>query len=495
MWMVPLERLTEDQLDAVQASTQQHRVVIGGPGSGKSLVLIHRAQRLISHGFAADRVKLVVFTKVLGAYLQQAASEIGLPRDFVVNFDRWCRGMYVELVSTKVPALKTPDDWKRMRASVLTVIREKQIEPMFDAVLVDEGQDLTDEAMEILRHCARHLTVALDVRQDLFNTEVTVTRTCELLNVPRPSANLLTAYRCTPLIVGLAAEFLPNEEDRGKFKSANLLPLDGVERPVAFHWSTQMQEIDELALRITERALEGHSTAVLLPTKTLAARYARALEDRQIAIRLVTGNSADDVDFDFLRPVITTYHSVKGLTVDSIFLPGLSHANFSLPFMADSAHRLRLLFVGVTRATKWVWMGIPESAPLAEVAHLVEPTSRASLGGLVVKRSTSSSGSLTSATEGVDVTSAAASASEGEAAAQPTTGGLHQESMTKVVPVKRPPRSASAVKHLPANKTRGAAEVPPVLKKAPITANGRIKNRPGMKSETRQPDQNLTDLL
>ena len=85
---------------------------------------------------------------------------------------------------------------------------------------------------------------------------------------PRPStasSSLLTAYRCTPLIVDLAAEFLPTDEESASFRAANLLPLDGVETPVLFTAEDPKAEMDELAGLLGERAMLGHASAVLVP--------------------------------------------------------------------------------------------------------------------------------------------------------------------------------------------------------------------------------------
>ena len=94
MWVVPRDQLTEDQLAAVLMSTSKHRVVVGGPGSGKTLVLAHRAQQLLSTGTPPDRLQLLVYTNVLAQYLDEGLGQLGLPEESATTFDSWCLKLF-----------------------------------------------------------------------------------------------------------------------------------------------------------------------------------------------------------------------------------------------------------------------------------------------------------------------------------------------------------------------------------------------------------------
>ena len=45
-WLIPREELTPEQLRAIELDTRENRVILGGPGSGKTQILLHRAQFL-----------------------------------------------------------------------------------------------------------------------------------------------------------------------------------------------------------------------------------------------------------------------------------------------------------------------------------------------------------------------------------------------------------------------------------------------------------------
>ena len=364
MWVVAREMLTEDQLSAVLMSRAKHRVVVGGPGSGKTLVLAHRAQQFLSAGIPPDRLRILVYTKVLAEYLDEGLVDLGLPNDIVTTFDSWCLGLFDTIVRGKRP--KDPGDpkghrvdFEAVRAAVLAKVLANQSPPIFDAVLVDEGQDLTPTAVRLLAAVSKHVTLALDSRQQLYATGMDVETACDILGVQKAAATLLSAYRCTQLIVDVASQFLPDEE-ASTFRVANLMQMDGAETPVLFRTPGTDEEMNELAALVGERAMLGQTTAVLVPTRREEYKVIKALSERQVKVATRT-----DLSFGDLRPIVLTYHSAKGLTVDAVFLPGLTEKAFKT--VESPGQRNRMIFVGITRATRWAWLGVREDDRLSEL--------------------------------------------------------------------------------------------------------------------------------
>lgn len=64
----------------------------------------------------------------------------------------------------------------------------------------------------------------------------------------------------------------------------------------------------------------------------------------------------------------SSLHKVKGLTFDTVIMPQLTERNF---YRLDSEQIERLLFVGITRATKWVYMSTSARGPLASLAAIL----------------------------------------------------------------------------------------------------------------------------
>ena len=67
-------------------------------------------------------------------------------------------------------------------------------------------------------------------------------------------------------------------------------------------------------------------------------------------------------DFSSSRPKLMPYHSAKGLTFDSVFLPRLQDNAF---FRQPEDTLRRLIFVGITRAITWIFMSSVINQPFA----------------------------------------------------------------------------------------------------------------------------------
>ena len=75
-WLVPYSSLTPEQQQAVMLPLEGHRVIVGGPGAGKTLVLLHRFSYLFQlHGSDPAVGKLFVFTTTLKDFIRSALTE------------------------------------------------------------------------------------------------------------------------------------------------------------------------------------------------------------------------------------------------------------------------------------------------------------------------------------------------------------------------------------------------------------------------------------
>jgi superfamily I DNA/RNA helicase len=62
--------------------------------------------------------------------------------------------------------------------------------------------------------------------------------------------------------------------------------------------------------------------------------------------------------------LVATYYSAKGLTFDSVLLLRLNKSSFS--WIEDST-RIRLFFVGIARATQWVYLSTVKGKEFSEI--------------------------------------------------------------------------------------------------------------------------------
>lgn len=350
MWLQRFDDLTSDQQAAVHAPDNVNLVITGPPGSGKTLVLIHRLLKTTSP--SGHRAKLLVRNRAMVGYLRGGLSGLTIDPKIVSTADSLVMTLFRRFVRGPLPELSNNAlDWETIRAATLKAIMDRRPSPLFDISCVDEGQDLSPDTLKIIKRVSKHVTVALSPQQAIYTDGSTLYEVRESLGTAENKIQLLRSWRTTPNVARLAAQFLPLEE-AAEFSRLDILPTVGNESPVVYYYEDFQDQADELARQLTKMAYENYTCAVLLPTLEACDVYASALRQRGLAV-------SDDIDarFDDLVPDILTYHQAKGVTVDAAFLPGLTAENFD-PFLTRySVHLNRILHVGVTRASKWVWLG------------------------------------------------------------------------------------------------------------------------------------------
>ena len=120
-WLVPYGDLTPDQLRAVEATADQHRLIAGAPGSGKTLALVHRVAHLRQrHGVAEGRYRVIIFTGVVKQYIAAACTDLGIPPEAVSTYDAWCAEYFGARIGGRRPwdSQRQTFDFARIRGRV-----------------------------------------------------------------------------------------------------------------------------------------------------------------------------------------------------------------------------------------------------------------------------------------------------------------------------------------------------------------------------------------
>lgn len=362
-WLVHRSELTDAQSRAVESSRSQHRLVLGSPGSGKTIVLLHRARHLIDeHQIAAERCRFFVFTNSLKAYIRAAVRDLELPDDCVMTFDAWCSEFYRKRINKRLPwnDSSRQRDWEAIRRAVWEQTRQlSDSDRFYDVVLVDEGQDLDRRDFETIAAVAQHVTVFMDPKQKLYERDADELGVAKVLGLRRRNLVLLDAYRCSPYIVRVGASFIRDAVERRQFIEQNP-PVETGERQVPLLYLSSSVEDDRTHLIevVRTRIDRNERIAILLPTTRHVYGYARALQEAglEVEIKQAKGRKKNDISaIDFSTPVpkLMAYPSSKGLTFDTVLMPRLDQ---KLIKKIDPNLLERWLFVGVTRATRWIYV-------------------------------------------------------------------------------------------------------------------------------------------
>lgn len=358
-WLVPPSDLTTEQIRAIELPTDEHKVVMGGPGSGKTMVLLHRARHLAHAGnVPPERFRVFVFTNVLSTYIKSALDVLGIPETCVSTFDDWCRRHYEANVNKRTPwnkAAKRPD-FAAIREGVYKHCgKTDSAKRPFDFVLVDEGQDLDHKCFELLTRIAGHVTVCMDHNQQIYDGGSDEGEILSTLGLNRRQVSLLETFRCCPYITQMAALFIPDEKRRAAYLQQTKTSQTDIETPLLYQAAGFDDEKEMLVEMIKLRIQKGERVAILLPLKRQVFGFAQGLRKAGLEVE-----TQDDLKFASDTPKVITYHSAKGLTFDSVLLPRLTPRSFP----ASTPERIeRLLFVALTRATRWAYLSTDGQLP------------------------------------------------------------------------------------------------------------------------------------
>ena len=365
-WLVPINELTQAQRKAVELDTNEPKVIIGAPGSGKTMVLLHRAKYLQEKFNASpERFHIFVFTNVLKDYIRSDIGLLDIPESCVTTFDSWCVNFHKKHIDYKLPRANKITDFDAVRENVLKKLDQDQnLVDIFDYIFVDEGQDLNETSYAIFKKISKHITVCMDHKQQIYDQRPEENEILHILGLKKRNVALLGAYRCCPYIVDLAAEFIENDFEKTAFINQSFTSDSGRLTPLFYAAKDFNDELERLVEVIRDRQMIDKRIGILLPSKRYIYGMANDLVDHGLEVEIQTRKQEKlgKLNFSTTNPKLITYYSAKGLTFDSILLPRLSPSFFT----RENEDRLRrLLFVGITRATEWVYMSTIDGRELS----------------------------------------------------------------------------------------------------------------------------------
>ncbi len=430
--------------------------VLGGAGTGKTVVAMHRAKALASRCEDRQKILMTTFTANLAADIRENLRKIctieELRRIDVIHLDAWVnqfirdsgfsfrigydeeitqlweraitladtdlpfeRGFYEEEWNrvviaqealslekyvkasrngrgTRLDRKKRMQIWKVFE-SYQNLMKEKQVrdintamyectsllgassrKPSYASIIVDEGQDFSDNAYRLLRALAgeahkNDLFIVGDAHQRIYRNRPTLSK-CGI-NVRGRSSILKINYRTTEeirktafaLLNGLSFDDLDEDTDLGdKCQS-----LTHGEKPVVKNFVGANQEFDYILQEIKKLQDSGVALSdicIVARTKKLAEDYISLLTKGGLRSYAIKRNKADDRSLDGVR--VATMHRVKGLEFKYVFIAAVNNRIVPLASairrtddisLAESmASEKCLLYVAMTRAQKGVYL-------------------------------------------------------------------------------------------------------------------------------------------
>ena len=171
LWWTKKEQLDKDQIGLIEKlPLRETFLILGPPGSGKTNVLLRRAQFV--RGQSMPNVLVLTFTRPLTEFVKTGCfdgqgREI-FPQSCVTTLESWQRMLYKQHRADMPAPTASLTEWKRQLAAGAMPFQAKKRIPPYDALFVDEAQDLFAEEVELIAQWSPVVFFVGDDRQKIF---------------------------------------------------------------------------------------------------------------------------------------------------------------------------------------------------------------------------------------------------------------------------------------------------------------------------------------
>ncbi|AGN81938.1 ATP-binding domain-containing protein [Pseudomonas sp. GD03651] len=341
-WWRDASELVKEQSDLLDIDPDQRLLISGPPGSGKTNLLLLRANQLYLG--AHPNLYVVVFGSLLKSFIQMGGTQYKFPSENVVThaslFNMILRREGIEVNDSALGLMEA----RQHRANHLEdLINAGKIGAQFDALLLDEAQDYTPQEIRIFSQLTNVLVATADVRQKIYDV---ADCSAVLANAIGQEYKLKYHFRNGHDICKVAdgiykgypvyEPMLPTSNYREADYPSEALPKYPLQFP---------DQIAEMIAQVRRQrvAYPEDLIGILTPRNEELDIIEAELNRAGLGAYCTRANASNR--FDYTRPIwLSTLAAAKGLEFRAVHILGIGHLQ-RMPKVA-----MRLIFTGVTRA-------------------------------------------------------------------------------------------------------------------------------------------------
>jgi DNA helicase IV len=343
-WWREQGELDPDQLNVVGLPDEGSFLVKGPPGSGKTNLLLLRANYLTVRSH--PNIAIVVFNATLREFIRSGADRYDFNPRNVQTSASLLDALLLEASSPIQPTGSFETDRLARITAVEAHLLRHGPRPPFDVILIDEAQDFLPEEISIFRRLTRDIFMVADSRQRIYAGESPM---AALEAAVDQSVSLRFHYRSGFPICGVADAI-------GKTFSAG---YDEISPTCNYNTPGMRASVDVFCCDIVAQASEI-ANRLLLQRRTYPEGFLGVICPRSNEVRSIASSLRDAGLGDLLcvqdreagyqrihadKPIwISTIHGAKGLEFRAL------HFAAADTLTSGGASQKRMAYTGVTRA-------------------------------------------------------------------------------------------------------------------------------------------------
>ncbi len=353
-----IEDLTKEQEKVLALPPEGPHLVVGGPGTGKTVICLLRARR---HAQSNDYYRFLVWNHLL----HQASLAMSDGNLRATTLNSWFWKVFREFVGKKVPTLETTDatqheltDWKAVERLIEDLPASQNDSAIFPRLVIDEGQDMPPGFYDALLQLGfNDIFVAADQNQQIGDENSSLRELKDCLGVEE--VKLMHNHRNSHPIARLSRAFYTDPAspppDLPPQRSTIYTPplyyvtedmMPKIARSILTHWNQDPRRLIGI-IAPSNKVRANYFSEVRKLSESLPPDRSRPW------IETYYGRHRPEVHFDRGGILVINAQACKGLEFDSVVLADIDQ-HFVNRYDPDATRKL--FYVMVSRARQNVAM-------------------------------------------------------------------------------------------------------------------------------------------
>lgn len=346
-WFRSKKELDEDQKCFIRLPAHGRYLLVGPPGSGKTNLLLLRAEFLAGSG--EKNVLIVTYTKALADFIRTGIGTGGLiaPQQ-IRTYHSWATE-HIRLHLGKVAIPRDADFDEKSRGEILELVRAANAKlptpKLFSAIFVDEAQDLAADELEVLLGLSDNVCICGDARQGIYDRDGL--EIAQKLGLDKHV--LQRHFRIGQKVARVADRLMPPATGTESLESSsNYNPRDQGESSAKMHvcedLDAQFQTMIDL-LRVQLDAFKDDNIGIFCGKRETLAYLRDRFNGTDLAQTVAVHGIDNDASFANNKPIhALTIHAAKGTEFRAVHIFGAEDLK------GYPMNRRHIGFTAITRA-------------------------------------------------------------------------------------------------------------------------------------------------